>query len=383
MKHTFLKLLTGSSLATTLLFTGCGESTATTSLKQPTDTTKVARVDAQETDWTWFVGTDGTHNRTDLTLDVYFSKNIPAEVQHFQYFLDTDNNSATGFSFGQDSWRVSGADYLIEDGELYKSNSNNAWSWTYVGSFDDYVKTSANGAAHIHISTDNPSIAAIVTGDTLNITIEPFDANWGSTYSTISTQAVPLGAGEAPVLHKTVFEDFENGFDAWSIVQDGGVASRRPEMRMLAQGFNNTHTARFQPTGSSSQNIYQRAMYSNTQTILEVDVGGIQGDNMPHFLIGVYTQTLEGARVMFWDSWNNHVGNGPRKRVDGNNVNLIYPSPIEHVRGYNYAPQDKVETFRVDLNQQLKLLEPNNEIISVSTFIVGGGHLDNISLSNR
>jgi hypothetical protein len=383
MQHTLSKFLASSTILLSLLFTGCGETGSTPSIKQPTNTTKVVRVDADETDWTWFVGTDGTHGDADLTFDVYFSKDIPAEVQHFQYFLDTDNNSATGFSFGEDSWRISGADYLVEDGELYKSNSNDAWSWTYVGSFDDYVKTAANGEAHIHISTDNPSIAAIVTADTVNITIEPFDANWGSTYSTISTQAVPMGAVVPPVVHKTIFEDFENGFDAWQLVQDGGVASRKPEMRMISPGFNHTHTARFQPTGSSSQNIYQRAMYSDTQTILEVEVGGIQGDNMPHFLIGVYVQTTQGRRIMTWDSYYNHVNEGPHKRIDGNNVNLSYPSPIEHVRGYGYAPQDQVETFRVDLNQQLKILEPNNEIISVSTLIVGGGHLDNISLSDR
>ncbi len=126
-----------------------------------------------------------------LTLDVYFTQNIPAEVQHFQYFLDTDNNAATGFSFGQDSWRISGADYLIEDGKLYKSNSTNAWSWTYVRDNNTYTRNIEGNIAHIHIETNSN----IVSGDTLNITIEPFDANWGSTYSTISTQAVPLGNG--------------------------------------------------------------------------------------------------------------------------------------------------------------------------------------------
>ncbi len=184
--------MTGSVLLFLSLFTGCGESVSSdTALNQPRDTTKLIRAAAEETDWTWFVGTDGVRSGANLTLDVYFTHNIPAEVEHFQYFLDTDNNANTGFSFGQDSWRISGADYLIEDGHLYKSTSNTNWSWTYVRDINTYSKNVEGNIAHIQIKTNSN----IVTGNTLNITIEPFDANWGSTYSTISTQAVPLGDG--------------------------------------------------------------------------------------------------------------------------------------------------------------------------------------------
>lgn len=53
---------------------------------------------------------------------------------HFQLYLDSDNNSATGFQFDGEVWsQNSGADYLIEDGILYHANRNNSvWSWETI-----------------------------------------------------------------------------------------------------------------------------------------------------------------------------------------------------------------------------------------------------------
>ena len=191
----------------------------------------------------------------------------------------------------------------------------------------------------------------------------------------------------APILPSTIYEDAENGFsDKWEIVQDAGeiLGYSRASMRTVSPSFNNSRACmRFQATGNGMQNVYRLPMINPVQTILEVDVGGFSGRNQPHYLLGVYANTLEGERVLYWDSWNTHEGNGPRKKVYGSNTFLIYPSPIELVRGFHYAPQNQVETFRVDLNAQLRLLEPDNRIISVTHFITGGGYLDNIRLSSQ
>jgi len=54
---------------------------------------------------------------------------------HVQIYLDTDNISATGFQFEGQAWSQSGVDYIIEDGDLFKSTaSDTTWSWnTKVG----------------------------------------------------------------------------------------------------------------------------------------------------------------------------------------------------------------------------------------------------------
>jgi hypothetical protein len=190
MTKTTSPLILGSILTATLLLSGCG-SEATTSLKAPKDTTKLIRAAADDhSDWTWFVGTDGTQTANNATFTSYYMQGIPTEVKHFQYFLDTDNNAATGFSFGKDSWRISGADILVEDGAVYKSQSKTEWKWTYVGELDSYNRTKVDGIEQINFAS-NKSLLGI-TSDTVNVTIEPFDTNWGSTYSTISTQAVTL-----------------------------------------------------------------------------------------------------------------------------------------------------------------------------------------------
>ena len=200
MTKTTSTLLLGSILTATLLLSGCG-SEATASLKAPKDTTKLIRGVADDhSDWTWFVGTDATQTSTTATFTSYYMQGIPTEVKHFQYFLDTDNNAATGFSFGEDSWRISGADILVEDGAVYKSQSKTEWKWAYAGELDSYNRAKVDGIEQINFAS-NKSLLGI-TSNTVNVTIEPFDANWGSTYSTISTQAVTLvddgGIGNAP-----------------------------------------------------------------------------------------------------------------------------------------------------------------------------------------
>lgn len=53
--------------------------------------------------------------------------------EHWQVFLDIDNDSTTGFQFDGEAWsRLSGVDYVIEDGHLYKSTANDSsWSWKW------------------------------------------------------------------------------------------------------------------------------------------------------------------------------------------------------------------------------------------------------------
>ena len=191
-----------------------------------------------------------------------------------------------------------------------------------------------------------------------------------------------------PILPPTVYEDVENGLsDQWVIADDAGkeLGYSRASMRVIRPSFNDSSAClRFQGTGAGSQNIYRLPMYNTTQTILEVDVGGFAGQNQPHYLLGVYANTLEGERVIYWDSWIKHDGGGrPTKKIYGSNTFLGFPSPIELVRGYHYAPQDQVETFRVDINKELKKLEPNNRVISITHFIAGGGYIDNIRLLSK
>lgn len=62
------------------------------------------------------------------------------QIKHHQVFIDIDNNSATGFQFVSDLWTgQSGADYMIEDNELYKAKTNDStWSWEWLTTASHY-----------------------------------------------------------------------------------------------------------------------------------------------------------------------------------------------------------------------------------------------------
>jgi len=102
--------------------------------------------------------------------------------EHIQFFIDSDYNEATGYS---NEW-VDGADYLIEDGRIYKSTANGSgWNWQRVAS-SEFV----NDSNHVYAKTtediiqnikDNFRVAAISSnGDerwhkVSNILMKPID----------------------------------------------------------------------------------------------------------------------------------------------------------------------------------------------------------------
>jgi len=135
---------------------------------------------------------------------------------------------------------------------------------------------------------------------------------------------------------------------------------------------------------------YHLDMNNSKEKILEVDMGGLSHYRLPnlvnrgyiqHHSIGVYVMTKEGRRALLWDSFFTH---GNVQPFTNDHFWLNYPSPVEHVRGYEDVgglPIDKWVHFRVDIEKELQKLEPNNKIIKVETFFATGGFLDNLKLS--
>ena len=136
---------------------------------------------------------------------------------------------------------------------------------------------------------------------------------------------------------------------------------------------------------------YELPVNNNSQMILSMDCGGLPNHKfdedpeslrgyIPHYSFGVVVETRLGQRIMNWDSWYAHQGYGPRINDNGHNVFFNYPSPVELVSGY-YKPITQWDHFEVNLNTELRRLEPSNEIIRIVQFFTTGGFLDNITLS--
>jgi hypothetical protein len=194
----------------------------------------------------------------------------------------------------------------------------------------------------------------------------------------------------------TLYEDAENGLSSnWSTVL--GNYNPKRQRKGYKSGYSVKLTTHWiNRTKNSTE--YMLLLNNTSQKVLELDVGGvgraggrvggIHSDaklgSMPHYFVGVKVMTRDGERSMIWDSWFNHA-DLPGGKIDYGNgfIELAYQSPIELVRGFRYAPINKWEHFKVDLEKHLKQYEPNNTIVSVLSFKASGGYLDNIKLSSK
>ncbi len=71
-----------------------------------------------------------------------------AQGAHLQIYINSDNKPETGFQFDNEAWEESGVDFLIEDGDLFKSTANNTgWNWNVnIGAIDYTINTDSASA---------------------------------------------------------------------------------------------------------------------------------------------------------------------------------------------------------------------------------------------
>ncbi len=189
----------------------------------------------------------------------------------------------------------------------------------------------------------------------------------------------------APLLPDTMYEDAEVALsNGWVTI----VGNTPPQRN--TPGFNSSGFVKLQPHWQRLENgnwvnkaEYHLPMNNTSQKILSVDIGG-DGNNMPHYVLGVKTRTKKGIRTLLWDSWYTHEGMSPKTVVlaDGSK-RMIFPSPVEQVRGFGYADVNLWENFTINVENQLQILEPDNVVLEVETFIATGGNLDNIKLKSK
>ncbi len=90
-----------------------------------------------------------------------------------QFFINSDNNSATGYVNG--IWTNSGCDYLIESGYLYSHPANsNDWSWTNLGSTG--VTVSSNSTIY-EVKIKKTSMTNL--GGTIRVGFQDLNSSWG------------------------------------------------------------------------------------------------------------------------------------------------------------------------------------------------------------
>lgn len=384
MKNSFFLLLTSS-----LLLSGCGKGSQTldTSLIQPhTLSPRTLKQVNPEDNWQEHIILASTYstfkqNKDTFSLEIVSPKGISSDVTHFQIFLDVDNNSSTGLSLGENYYAIIGADYMIEDGVLFKSTSTTKWSWTYIEKCNYATILEANNTYKIQLSTNQADFISLVesqkSNKVIHVGIEPLDIEWKDTNNFIKSTTTA----------STLYEDAEDGLsDAWSTISGPFAPLRKtPGYKNSSQAFVKLQN-KWNDLGNDlweNEVEYHLPMNNDYQKILSVDLVG-DGLKTEHYVLGVIVTTAQGKRTLQWDSFYNHEGLPAKRTVyDNGNIIMVFPAPVEMVRGYGYTDFFSSENFTVDIKESLKEFEPQNEIYSVDTFIATGGNLDNIKLLSK
>lgn len=109
------------------------------------------------------------------------------QFPHVSFFLNTDDNTSTGYRTG---WANSGAEFMIEDGQLYQySGDGTSWAWIAQGKVAQY----SPGSAIVELKLALSSLGTLKNSN-LGIGIQLKDKNWAI------TEQLPISQNALPIL---------------------------------------------------------------------------------------------------------------------------------------------------------------------------------------
>ncbi len=175
----------------------------------------------------------GTIKAANQNGNLYFLIETTDRIDdNFQLFLDTDNDSATGYQFGGDTWNEGGADYMVENDHLNKATANSSsWSWKY----DIGTISTAHIYNHIlEIKIPTSYLANLSdTRNTINIGFVNRDYSWNvlsalpenglASYSFTRTQQAFLHTPNVTRITKLHGKWYGIAGDGKTILQDNGT----------------------------------------------------------------------------------------------------------------------------------------------------------------
>ena len=128
------------------------------------------------------------------------------DMAHMQVYIDIDYDANTGLSIGSGNYAIVGADYMIEDRQLFKSVSNSDWEWEWVGevkhgisipdwiSSDSYDTTPSENRSNyfkdVEIDTDLLEGLKKEDGMKIRVSMEPINEDWGDTNNYVPAKTV-------------------------------------------------------------------------------------------------------------------------------------------------------------------------------------------------
>ena len=130
---------------------------------------------------------------------------------------------------------------------------------------------------------------------------------------------------------------------------------------------------------------------------LEIDVSMNGVSHSSAF--GVKVRTKFGDRRIEFASWLNHTlpsgqqiyrgpyGNvlpGHRQAFTKDNYLYVHPGPSDYTVGSRIAEGGNMFVhFKINIEEKLRLMEPDNELLGITLFISSGGYYDNLALTSQ
>jgi len=208
------------------------------------------------------------------------------------------------------------------------------------------------------------------------------------------------------IVNRVLYDDFEDGIDPrWSVyfgramtllnvgVPDGGAA--HTERKVFVNGQHSLRTYNSDGLPQSSGYIFDFENPSPTLKFLEIDVK--IGVSSHRFAFGVNLRTKFGNRRIEFASWLNHrlpggiqiirgpYGNvleGHRQAFTQDNYLFVHPGPSDYYVGTSYVGNgsNMFVHYKINIEEKLRLMEPDNELLGITAFTTSGGDYDNLAL---
>ena len=244
---------------------------------------------------------------------------------------------------------------------IYPQNANNdfnnvvAWKWT---------NDAKNG---------NLDFAALPVG---SYEVRAFYNNSLNVEATSRFKVKDDGNGNAGPDH-ILYDDMENGLDArWE-----KYAGNAPAQIINQGAQGSAHSFR---AGARSGFSFNFGHPAKKLKFLELDMRIGVSSHLGNF--GVLMRTKNGNRRMIFSSYMNHPGNQfgvPPEQWDkpflsANGYQHNHPGPTDYfldTRNGNFIH------YKINIDEKLKILEPDNELVSIILFTTAGGDYDNLALT--
>jgi len=145
--------------------------------------------------------TNGPNNDLDLvdiyiTDDgayIYFKYNVVGTMNessnYYEAFLDTDRSNATGYRGPSGTW-TSGADYMVENNDLYEYNGTGGSNWSWVSSGAPNFARALGNNNTVEMRIPRATIGETGTSDDLDFLIRATDNNTSPTQWDVYPEAI-------------------------------------------------------------------------------------------------------------------------------------------------------------------------------------------------